>query len=666
MVGVKSVKHPAELTLIPEDWRMKPNLLFAVGLFFLIANTADAEMRQWTDKLGTHAVQAEFIGVAGDHVVLKRQDGPTIRVPLETLSPQDQQYVRRKTAASPSANGLTPNREASRSRIRTADPMMLRDAARQFIIAASEHAARITDGVAPTIEPYCNIAVVQSQLGDVIGARKGLEAVRRAVSLLDEADRASEYACVAETQAMTGDAAEAKNTALLITDNDTRENACVKVQAKLGDVAGAKRTASQIVDDAYKAMAYEDIAQSQLEVGDATGARQTLAEAGKVVSRLGRNSGGQFASAALIYKSIAKAQIKAGDLPGARQSLDGSRAAVAHMRPGWDNPASYYAKIANEQVKAGDLSGAQQSLEEAGKTVAQYSNNQDQADAYAAMAEAYVRSGDLATAKKIAAEPTEIFAKLSAYVRIVTMQAAAGDIAGAKETTASVKELSGNVLGDEAYAKIALAQVKAGDVLAARETLKLLSMHSSDTMCAFISLAVEQARTGDVPGAINLLVSSADEERERSLALVEAAKELCAAPGVRLTVSGEGGAASTPIPVQALAGHQLSASRDNDERSTENSLNGLLEDSTYGSANRAIAEAVGGQLPKPALSLKLHELNILAKRANKSGDNLVNAYRETVVSLKQKGVGSPEMLAIQVLTDNIAWGIAYEKGQRGN
>jgi hypothetical protein len=61
--------------------------------------TRGAEMRTWTAAEGKATVRAEFVGVAGDIVTLRREGGRELRVPLSKLSPDDVQFVRHQQAA---------------------------------------------------------------------------------------------------------------------------------------------------------------------------------------------------------------------------------------------------------------------------------------------------------------------------------------------------------------------------------------------------------------------------------------------------------------------------------------------------------------------------------------------------------------------------------------
>ena len=63
------------------------------------ANTPDQpQYRTWTDHAGKHQTEAIFVETKDGKVTLKKKDGTTIKVPLESLSEADQQYVRQHAA----------------------------------------------------------------------------------------------------------------------------------------------------------------------------------------------------------------------------------------------------------------------------------------------------------------------------------------------------------------------------------------------------------------------------------------------------------------------------------------------------------------------------------------------------------------------------------------
>lgn len=59
------------------------------------ADEPDAGLRVWTDASGQHRVEAILIKLEDGKVVLRRRDGRVVALPLEKLSRQDQDYVRR-------------------------------------------------------------------------------------------------------------------------------------------------------------------------------------------------------------------------------------------------------------------------------------------------------------------------------------------------------------------------------------------------------------------------------------------------------------------------------------------------------------------------------------------------------------------------------------------
>ena len=80
---------------------MKLYFFCIAGLVAAVVSAAENQARKWTDKSGSYSLQAEFVELAGDQVVLKREDGKSARVPLEKLSVADQEYVRQKTSPKP-------------------------------------------------------------------------------------------------------------------------------------------------------------------------------------------------------------------------------------------------------------------------------------------------------------------------------------------------------------------------------------------------------------------------------------------------------------------------------------------------------------------------------------------------------------------------------------
>jgi hypothetical protein len=57
------------------------------------AQIEKAKWRTWSDKAGTFKIEAKILGLAGDDVVLKKRDGKIVRLALEELSADDQEWV---------------------------------------------------------------------------------------------------------------------------------------------------------------------------------------------------------------------------------------------------------------------------------------------------------------------------------------------------------------------------------------------------------------------------------------------------------------------------------------------------------------------------------------------------------------------------------------------
>jgi hypothetical protein len=79
-----------------------------VGLFlaFLVGlplNISTVYARIWTDKTGTHKIEAELVTVENDVVQLKKPDGTVIKVPINKLCEDDGSYARKEMASRASA-----------------------------------------------------------------------------------------------------------------------------------------------------------------------------------------------------------------------------------------------------------------------------------------------------------------------------------------------------------------------------------------------------------------------------------------------------------------------------------------------------------------------------------------------------------------------------------
>lgn len=80
---------------------MKPSLLSLLSLFIVMSLSA----REWTSSDGKK-LQADFVSLNGDQVMLKLANGQSVPVPLSRLSAADQAFVKQQGPAAPAT---TPN-----------------------------------------------------------------------------------------------------------------------------------------------------------------------------------------------------------------------------------------------------------------------------------------------------------------------------------------------------------------------------------------------------------------------------------------------------------------------------------------------------------------------------------------------------------------------------
>ena len=71
-----------------------PRTVLAAAVLALCSSLAQGataqKVRTWTDNTGKFKITAKFVEMAGDKVILEREDGLRVSVPLSRLSPADQ------------------------------------------------------------------------------------------------------------------------------------------------------------------------------------------------------------------------------------------------------------------------------------------------------------------------------------------------------------------------------------------------------------------------------------------------------------------------------------------------------------------------------------------------------------------------------------------------
>lgn len=109
-----------------------PSCLKILSILCVLSSAAIADdLREWTDVTGKHKVQATFVRLEGDAVVLQSRDGKTIKIPRSKLCAQDQRYCQERGTTAPSTPSSSAELNKAIDELRTASDvvLMLEDAA---------------------------------------------------------------------------------------------------------------------------------------------------------------------------------------------------------------------------------------------------------------------------------------------------------------------------------------------------------------------------------------------------------------------------------------------------------------------------------------------------------------------------------------------------------
>ncbi len=85
-------------------WRMLLIAPVVIGLVIglgAVAVANAAELRTWTDSTGKFSLTAKLVSLDGDQVILERETGDKMTIPLAKLSKADQDYVATQKEESP-------------------------------------------------------------------------------------------------------------------------------------------------------------------------------------------------------------------------------------------------------------------------------------------------------------------------------------------------------------------------------------------------------------------------------------------------------------------------------------------------------------------------------------------------------------------------------------
>jgi hypothetical protein len=90
-------------------------LLVIIALQFFGLAFADDQLLEWEDKSGSHVVEAQFVRIAEDRVVLRKKDGDEISVPFAELS--DRSATQARSLADPTPEPKNADEEEDEGNI---------------------------------------------------------------------------------------------------------------------------------------------------------------------------------------------------------------------------------------------------------------------------------------------------------------------------------------------------------------------------------------------------------------------------------------------------------------------------------------------------------------------------------------------------------------------
>ena len=151
-------------------------------------------------------------------------------------------------------------------------------------------------------------------------------------------------------------------------------------------------------------------------------------------------------------------------------------------------------------------------------------------DAYAQIAEAQAKAGDVSGAKQTAAQITDDSQRSEVYYKVALVQAVAGDLAGSEATAAQAGTWKAG-----AYRVIARVRARAANAAPARATSEkpkpsAAQIKNDRFVAGWVYRRAAEAlfAAGDVAGAIELITEVNDDPRERCEWLMDLTKESAA------------------------------------------------------------------------------------------------------------------------------------------
>jgi hypothetical protein len=365
-----------------------------------------------------------------------------------------------------------------------------RQAATGDVQAAKETVARITPGF--TSGPS-TVAEALAEAGDVASARQMLEAISSDDP--DHITRSSAYSRIAPMQARRGDVAGAEATLSAIKRENYRISGLFGMAQALFQ-AGRKAESAALVTrakdaimalpDASRGSYYPSLGQMQASIDDVTAALQTASLIQKPEEKAQ-----VFGAINASYQRRFDERLAAGDLAEAR------RLASTLTSPAIRSSA--YLALSRTHLAARDWDESLRALDEVADT------DQDKPLSYGRLAEALVAAGDLSRARQVLASAATRLGKMQQLFlpELVSAYVAAGDLDGGKRVIGFVQNKQNALL------RYALGQVKAGDLAGARQTTAGMQKdHQHDR--ALTIVAEQEIATGTLQAAEQTLSMIAD------------------------------------------------------------------------------------------------------------------------------------------------------------
>jgi tetratricopeptide (TPR) repeat protein len=319
-------------------------------------------------------------------------------------------------------------------------------------------------------EGESKIALAYAKLGDIRNALDTAAAIRR------PEERSSVLVGIAEIQARAEDVQGALETASAIQQPAKQASALVEIaeiQATRGAMHSAREVAERLPLDEEKSRALTAIAVGQAERGDLVAALETAA----VIPGTGK---------AHVLRTIGDVQAKSGDRAAALDTW--RKAATVAIQ---DSRFEELTQILESQVKFGDVPGARMSAAAV----------PDNSHAQMKLVEVQAAAGDVRSAIETVSAIRDARDRALALEHVAAAQARTGSVGQAVDTAAAIEDARAR---NEALAWVTLARLESNDIAGALVTATGIEDDDWKSW-TFVSIARAQIEAGDNPGARDTL-----------------------------------------------------------------------------------------------------------------------------------------------------------------